>query len=156
MKRFPEDQLQRLSQAKTIVIETQLSSQARSHSTPIWVVIEDGEVYLRSYRGQAGRWYQEIPAFPFAVVHLNEEHLPVRAMQVTDKATVARVSQALLQKYLTSSYVGCMVRDEIVATTLRLEPASPWYATTPEERKIPEKALECTQETRPYIKSKIS
>ncbi len=124
MKRFTEEQLQRLSQMKTVVIETRLSSHARSHSTPIWAVVEDGDVYIRSYRGQTGRWYQEITAFPFAVLHLSGEQLAIHAIRVTDEETIARVSQALLQKYPTSSYAESMVRDEAVGTTLRLEPAS--------------------------------
>ncbi|GHO42186.1 DUF2255 family protein [Ktedonospora formicarum] len=143
MKRFTEDQLQHLSHMKTVVIETRLSSHARSHSTPIWVVVEDGDVYIRSYRGQAGRWYQEITAFPSAVLHLNREQLAIRAIRVTDEATITRVSQALLQKYPTSSssYAESMVRDEVVGTTLRLEPASLSWATDPEERKIPSKSF---------------
>jgi hypothetical protein len=135
MHRFTEDQLQRLAQTKGGVIETRLSSQARSHSTPIWVIVEGGDLYVRSYRGQAGRWYQEIITFPFAVLHLNGERLAVRAIRVTDDVTIARVSQALLQKYPPSSYsyANSMVREEVLGTTLRLEPASLSFAADPEE-----------------------
>lgn len=122
MKFFEEEHLQRLAQTKKVVIETRISPQARPHSTPIWVIVEEGSVYVRSYRGQAGRWYQEITTFPFAILHVAGEQLTVRAVQVADEATIARVSQALLQKYPASSYTGPMVRDEIGGTTLRLEP----------------------------------
>ena len=125
MKHFGEEQLQRLAQTKKVVIETRPSPQAAAHSTPIWVVVEDHHVYVRSYRGHAGRWYQEITAYPLAVLHLNGEQLVVRAVPVADEAIIARVSQALLQKYATSSYAGPMVQDTILGTTLRLEPASP-------------------------------
>lgn len=133
MKSFEEKHLQHLTQMKTVVIETRLSSQIPSHSTPIWVIVEDHHVYVRSYRGEAGRWYQEITAYPFAVLHLNGEQLAVQAVRITDEATIARVSQALLQKYPTSSsfYAGSMVRDEILGTTLRLEPASPGSVALP-------------------------
>jgi PPOX class probable F420-dependent enzyme len=134
MKYFEKEQLQLLAQTKEVVIETRLSSQARSRQTPIWVIVEENNVYVRSYRGQAGRWYQEIIAFPFAALHVNGEQLAVRAVPVTDEATISRVSHALLQKYPTSSYARPMVQDEIVGTTLRLEPASPLSAANLEER----------------------
>src|SRR5581483_11282652 len=67
-------------------------------------------------------------------LHLNGEQLAVQAVRITDEATIARVSQALSQKYPTSSYAGPMMRDEILATTLRLEPASPWPASLPAKR----------------------
>ncbi len=134
MKYFDEEQLQRLAQTKGVVIETRLSSQAPSRQTPIWVIVEENNVYVRSYRGQAGRWYQEIIAFPFATLHVNGEQLAVRAVRITDEATISRVSHALLQKYPTSSYARPMVQDEIVGTTLRLEPASPLSAAKLEER----------------------
>ena len=127
MEFFAEEHLQHLTQAKGVTIETRLSSQAPSHSTRIWVVVEDRHVYIRSYRGQAGRWYQEITANPFAVLHIDGEQLAVQATRVTDEATISRVSQALLQKYPASSYsyADSMVRDEILGTTLRLDPAAP-------------------------------
>ena len=136
MKSFEEKHLQYLTQTKTVVIETQLSSQAPWHSTPIWVIVEDHHVYVRSYRGHAGHWYQEITAHPFAMLHINGEQLAVQAVRITDEATIERVSQALLQKYPTSSYsyASSMVRDEILGTTLRLEPASPWSVAIPEKR----------------------
>ena len=81
-------------------------------------------MYVRSYRGRAGQWFQEISAFPFALLHTRGEQLVVRAIPITDEATIARVSQGLFKKYPTSSYVSPMVRDEILETTLRLEPAT--------------------------------
>jgi len=125
MKHFEEEKIQHLAQTDEVVIETRFSPQAPIHHTPIWVVVEENNVYIRSYRGNAGRWYREITAFPFATLSVNGEQWAVHAVHVTDEATIARVSYALLQKYLTSSYASSMVRDEILETTLRLEPATP-------------------------------
>jgi hypothetical protein len=146
---FEEKHLQDLMQTKTITIETRLSSQAPSHSTPIWVIVENHHVYVRSYRGQAGRWYQEITTYPFAMLHLHGEQLAVQAVRITDEATIARVSQALSQKYPTSSYAGPMMRGEILATTLRLEPASPWPASLPAKRE--ESAKQFSPEERAFL-----
>lgn len=135
MQRFTDEQLQYLLQTKTLVIETRRSPQDPSHTTPIWIVVADQQAYARSYRGQAGRWYQEITAHPLAVLHISDEQLTVQAVQITDAATLAHVSQALLQKYppATYSYAASMVRDEILSTTLRLAPAPPLPAALAEK-----------------------
>lgn len=122
MKYFEKEKLQSLAQTKVVVIETRFSAQAPIHHTPIWVIVDENNVYIRSYRGSAGRWYQEITAFPFAALSVDGEQLAVHAVHVTDEATIARVSQALLQKYPTSSYARPMVQEEILGTTLLLEP----------------------------------
>jgi hypothetical protein len=62
------------------------------------------DVFVRSVRGNAGRWYQAIKANPAAAVHINGKRIPVRAVPITDDAMIERV------------------RDDILRTTLRLEP----------------------------------
>lgn len=95
----------------------------RTHRTTIWVVIVDNDVYVRSVRGRLGRWYRVITANPLGAIYVDGRRLSVRAIPITDPATIARVSNAYLQKYLNSSVVNSMVRDETLPTTLRLEPA---------------------------------
>ena len=51
-----------------------------------------------------------------------QEELPVRVTPATDPGSVAAVSQAILSKYATSPYARVMVSDDIVPTTLRLDP----------------------------------
>jgi hypothetical protein len=46
----------------------------------------------------------------------------VRAVPATDPDSVARTSAQLQRKYAGTSEVDSMVRDEILNTTLRLEP----------------------------------
>ncbi|MGZ6271853.1 MAG: DUF2255 family protein, partial [Candidatus Limnocylindrales bacterium] len=36
--------------------------------TVVWPVVEDDVAYLRSYRGPAGKWYQEALAHPDAAL----------------------------------------------------------------------------------------
>ncbi|MGO8949506.1 MAG: nitroreductase/quinone reductase family protein [Ktedonobacterales bacterium] len=122
-KHFDADTRNRLAQTQEIQIETrQPGANASAHRTTIWVVVVSDDVFVRSVRGSAGRWYQEITANPTATVHINGQQILVRAVPVTDGATNARVSDEYRRKYRNDSSLPSMVRDEILPMTLRLEP----------------------------------
>lgn len=122
-KHFEADTRNRLAQTPEIQIETRRpGADATAHRTTIWVVVEGEDVYIRSWHGTGGRWYQEIKANPVAAIYIDGQRIPVRAVPVTDDATIARVSEAYRQKYCNDPFMPSMVRDEILPTTLRLEP----------------------------------
>jgi hypothetical protein len=54
---FAEDDLARLEAAEEIEIETQAPGSA-ARRTVIWVVVDDGEVFVRTYKGPKSRWYR--------------------------------------------------------------------------------------------------
>jgi hypothetical protein len=57
------------------------------------------------------------------VLHAGGRQLPVHVERVSDAATIARVSDAFLQKYVQwPNDARAMVRDEVLPTTLRLHP----------------------------------
>jgi hypothetical protein len=89
------------------------------------VVTLDGDVFVRSVRGEKGRWYREVSANPSAALHVGERRIPVRAVPVTDEPTVGAVSDAYRSKYgrRAPGPTQAMVRPETLRTTLRLEPA---------------------------------
>jgi hypothetical protein len=111
-----------LDAAEEADIETTRGRDAPVHRTTIWPVVEDGEVYVRSLRGDRGRWYQEALANPDVVLHVNGESYPARAVHAPDDDSIARASAGLQRKYGDSAYLETMVRNEILETTLRLEP----------------------------------
>jgi hypothetical protein len=91
----------------------------------IWIVVANGEVFVRSVRGPRGKWYLAARADGEATLVLDRREVPVRVTPVTDSATVDAVSQAILSKYAASPYAKSMVSDETVPTTLRLDPGGP-------------------------------
>ncbi len=121
-KQFDEPVLNQLNTIEEIDIETR-SATGRTHRTTIWVVVVDNDVYVRSVRGRSGRWYREITTNPQGAIYVDGRRLSVRAIPMTDPATIARVSNAYLQKYRNSPFVNSLVREETLPTTLRLEPA---------------------------------
>jgi hypothetical protein len=118
---FDADVLDTLRSHQEIGIRT---SRNRQRPVTIWIVVVDDAVYVRSVRGPQGKWYLAARADGEATLVIDRRELPVRVTPATDPASVAAVSQAILSKYATSTYARVMVSDEIVPTTLRLEPHS--------------------------------
>jgi hypothetical protein len=88
----------------------------------IWVVVEGDDVFVRSWLGARGRWYKDLAAGSAATLEFAGHRLPVKAVPAQDARSVERASGEILRKYRSSSHVQEMVRAEILATTLRLEP----------------------------------
>jgi hypothetical protein len=108
--------------AAEVEIETRRGADAPIHRTTIWAVVDGGEVYVRSLRGTSGRWFRELTAQPDAVLHAGGDSFPVRAVQAADPESVQRASDALRRKYPDSRSLDSMLADDILDTTVRLEP----------------------------------
>ena len=113
-----------LAGAREIRLETTSLDGTRTHLTTIWVVTDREQVFVRSVRGPAGRWYREVRQRPSAIVHVAGLHVPVRAEPVTDAPTVQAVSHAIEAKYgRRSASTRSMLQPHTLPTTLRLDPA---------------------------------
>ena len=88
----------------------------------IWVVVEGGDVFVRSWLGARGRWYKDLAEGSAATLEFAGHRLPVKAFPAQDARSVERASGEILRKYRSSSHAQEMVRAEILPTTLRLEP----------------------------------
>jgi hypothetical protein len=111
-----------LEAVEEVEIETRRAEGASVHRTVIWVVVTDGDVYVRSLRGEDGRWWRELIAMPDAALHIDGEAVPVRAVRADDPDSVERATDGFRRKYADSPYLDSMIRDEIASTTVRLEP----------------------------------
>jgi hypothetical protein len=122
---FDPETLQLLDETREVLIETRRDEDAPVHRRTIWVVTVDGAVFVRSVRGEKGRWYREVSANPNAALHAGERRIPVRAVPVTDEPTVGAVSEAYRSKYGRTSpgSTRAMLQPEPLPTTLKLEPA---------------------------------
>jgi len=88
----------------------------------VWVVVEGDDVFVRSWLGARGRWYKDLAAGGAATLEFAGHLLPVQAFPANDPASVERASREILREYRRSSHAQEMVRADILATTLRLEP----------------------------------
>jgi hypothetical protein len=117
--------LDALDRTEEVHIETRRDASSPAHETVIWAVVVDGGAFVRSVRGGQGRWYREASANPDVTLRVDDRRVPVRAVPETDARTIEKVSGAIREKY-GASFPGptaAMVREEVLATTLRLLPA---------------------------------
>ena len=121
---FDAETLRLLDETREVRIETRRDAASPEHRTIIWVVVVEGQVFVRSVRGAKGRWYREISSNPEGALHVRDDRIPVRAAPATDEATVDAVSAAFRSKYQRSSPASteAMVRPETIPTTLKLSP----------------------------------
>lgn len=119
MTRFDATALRDLRAIKEVRIRTW---RRPASAVVIWVVVADDAVFVRSFRGAKGRWYQDLAAGGEATLEVAGRSIAVRAIPEREPAAIERVSREFLRKYQPSSYAEAMVQGDILATTLRLEP----------------------------------
>lgn len=99
------------------------SARGETHRVIIWIVVVEDVPYVRSVRGAKGRWFREIMSRGEGAVHVGRRRIPVRATRITDPLENGRVSDAIQRKYVRpTASVRAMVRDEVLATTAKIEP----------------------------------
>ncbi len=106
-------------------IEVDAQTPRRDGSTssrPIWVVVSDGDAYVRSYRGASGAWYRRARADGELTLIVEGDEVHATAEPVDDEDVNRRVSEAYRDKYGASSPgpTETMVDKEVGRTTLRL------------------------------------
>ena len=119
---FPPDVIERLDQDEEIRIETR-SPEGDVHRTIIWVVVDAGEVFIRSVKGIGARWYREAVAGSETAVWIGKDRVPVRVSEATSAGDIARCSRVLESKYARDPAVRPMLVPEVLDATLRVEPA---------------------------------
>jgi hypothetical protein len=119
MAKFDADTLRELRDVQEVRIRTEKHPES---AVVIWVVVADGEVFVRSWRGARGRWYRDLAAGGPATLEFAGRRLAVQAIPASDPGAIARASREFLRKYQRSSHAQEMVRSETLPTTLRLEP----------------------------------
>ena len=123
---FAPEVVQAIEVEDEVDIEPETAGGQRGKPVTIWVVVSDGDVYVRSVRGTRGRWYQALIQQPRGVLHVGNREVLFKAQHIDDPETVARVSEAFRQKYEKRwpRETAPMVKGETLNTTLRLEPRS--------------------------------
>jgi hypothetical protein len=119
MSTFDTATLRALGELKEVAIRTEKHA---GNAVVIWIVVDDGAVFVRSVKGAQGRWYKDLAQGGPATLEFAGRSVPVQAIPATDPDSVGRASRQYLAKYHSSPYAEPMVRAEVLPTTLRLEP----------------------------------
>jgi hypothetical protein len=119
MAKFDAETLRELRDAREVTIRTDKHPKT---GVVIWVVVADGEVFVRSVYGTRGRWYRDLAAGGAGMLEIASRQLAVQAVPESDPGAVDRASREYLRKYQPSPYARAMVKPDMLPTTLRLEP----------------------------------
>jgi len=118
---FSPKDLESLDRAVEVDIETQ-PPDGPSNRVTIWAVVDDDRVFVRSWKGEDARWYREAQANPAVALHVDGQRLTATAIPATDPDSIQRTSDGFRRKYAGDPGAEAMCAEDILATTLRLEP----------------------------------
>jgi len=116
--------LWKLAESDEVQVETRRESKSPLHSTTIWIVPTEHGVYVRSYKGKKGRWYQEALANPLVTIRVGRRKATARAEPERNPAIIRAVNAAYREKYgeRWPDETKEMLKRSILPTTLRLTP----------------------------------
>ena len=119
-----EDLLWKIAESDEVEIETRRDPKSPVHRTTIWIVPTESGVYVRSYRGKRGRWYQEALANPIVTIRRGRRKVTVRAEPEHNPQIIRSVNAGYRKKYgeRWPDETQPMLRRSVLPTTLRLTP----------------------------------
>jgi len=120
-RRFPQTALAGFESTKYLYIR------AGDHRfIPIWVVVVDGRVIVRSWNDKANGWYRAFLSHRCGAVRIGDDEVSVRAVRVRSARLSGAADGAYSSKYTTkvnAKYVKGFRTQRRKATTLELVPA---------------------------------
>jgi hypothetical protein len=119
-----EDLLWKIADSDEVEIETRHDPKSPLHRVTIWIVPTEYGVYIRSYKGKRGRWYQEALANPMVTIRLGRRKVTVRAEPEHNPLVIRAVNAAYRKKYgeRWPDDTTAMLKRSLLPTTLRLTP----------------------------------
>ncbi|MFC8262493.1 DUF2255 family protein [Streptomyces sp. NPDC057291] len=124
MTTWTPDELSRIASADELNIRPRRTDGSLRPPTPIWVVRDGDNLYVRAYRGRSGAWFRTARATHTGHIAAGDVDRDVAFTEVDDPVLAERLDGAYRTKYARySAYVPPMVADTARAATLRLTPA---------------------------------
>jgi hypothetical protein len=119
---FDAADLDLIDRTREVRLETSMAG-GQVHRTIIWVVVDGGEVFIRSAYGPEARWYREATANSSVILWVGSRSLEARAIHEADPDAIARASAGYLRKYAGDPAAPRMNTPDLLPLTLRLAPA---------------------------------
>jgi hypothetical protein len=119
---FDDRALAYLRDEQEVEVET-LRPDGSPRRTIIWTLVDGTDVFVRSWKGDRGYWYQSAtePDARVALI-IAGQTVPVAVHDASDAESVTRCSRQLELKYRGNDSLEGMLRPSVLGTTLRLEP----------------------------------
>lgn len=118
------EQLASVAAADELTIATRCGDAALRRPVPIWVVRHGDALYVRSYRGEEGGWYQGARQYGWGRISTGGLDAPVTFTHVTDEDLNAEIDAAYRDKYARYGprFLEPMTGSIARAATLKLIP----------------------------------
>jgi hypothetical protein len=119
-----EDLLWKIAESDEVEIETRRDTKSPLHRVTIWIVPTEEGVYVRSYKGKRGRWYQEALANPLVSIRLGRRQVKARAEPEHNPLLIRAVNVAYRKKYgeRWPDETQAILKRSLLRTTLRVTP----------------------------------
>ncbi len=124
MTTWTSDELNQIEQADELEIAPLCADGSLRHPTPIWVVREGDDVYVRAYRGRGGVWFRAAQVHHQGRIQSGGVDKDVSFIEESDPAVNERIDATYRSKYRNYGirYVDSIVAETARAATLRLMP----------------------------------
>jgi deazaflavin-dependent oxidoreductase (nitroreductase family) len=91
--------LERIRDASTVELTTTGRKSGKSHTRPVWFVVDEGKILVQAGKDGKSDWYRNLRQNPVVTVRQGEYQFRTRALPVTDPARVDAIHQLFLKKY---------------------------------------------------------
>lgn len=123
MNHWTDDELTRIGKAEELKIAPLRGDGTPKKPVTIWVVRVEDDLYVRSWRGNAGNWYRGTQVRHEGQIQAGGVQKEVTFAAESDPTTNDQIDSAYQSKYgRYPQYVTHMVDSESRATTIKLIP----------------------------------
>jgi hypothetical protein len=124
MAGWTQYELAAVGEAEELEIAPARGDRSLRRATPIWVVRVGDQLFIRSYRGQNGRWFQAAQQSHEGEISAGGLRKRVRFIETDETETQEAIDGAYRLKYgrYGARYVDPMIAVDTRATTLALVP----------------------------------
>jgi hypothetical protein len=118
------DLLRKIAESDEVEIETRRDPKSPPHRVIIWIVPAQSGVFIRSYKGKKGRWYQEALANPRVTIRAGRRKMTARVVPERRPTVIRAVNAAYRAKYgeRWPEETKPMLRRSVLPTTRRVVP----------------------------------
>lgn len=104
--------LDTIKDAKTIELSTAGRKTGKTHTRPVWFVVDGGKIIVQAGKDGKTDWYRNLLAHPEATLRQGEYTIRAAAAPVNDPAEVERIHALFTQKY-TVAWLGSLVGSSL-------------------------------------------
>ena len=124
MTGWTQDELAAIGEAEELQIAPAQGDGTLRRATAIWVTRVGDEIFIRSYRGHDGRWFQAAQQSHEAEISAGGVRKRVRFIAIDDAETQEAIDEAYRSKYgrYGARYIDPMIAEAARGTTLALVP----------------------------------